>query len=156
VKESDDKEFELSVKRKMAALKDGYFDELFDLQRHAETKASFQFISDALQAARGDFYALPGKNREVAVTVATKKMKDGYRVEAVFVDGTDVLRAKDEEWDVTEAERFYERTDPNALVKQLSAEMVVPNRSLKVTFTPAAAANAAELRCPTGWMVRKA
>lgn len=79
------------------AIKDGYFDELFELQRYAETRESFQFISDALQAARGDFYALPGKNREVAVSFATKKMKDGYRVEAVFVDGADVLRAKDEE-----------------------------------------------------------
>jgi hypothetical protein len=138
------------------AIKDGYFDELFELQRYAETKQSFQFISDALQAARGDFYALPGKNREVAVTVATKKMKDGYRVEAVFVDGADVLRAKDEEWDVPETERFYERTGPDGLVKQLSAEMVVPSRSLKVTFTPAAAAKAAELRFPTGWTVRKA
>jgi len=136
------------------AIKDGYFDELFELQRYAETKESFRFISDALQAARGDFYALPGKNREVAVTVATKKMKDGYRVEAVFVDGADVLRAKDEEWDVPEAERFYERKDLDALVRQLSAEMVVPGRSLKVTFTPIAAANA-ELRFPTGWTVRK-
>jgi hypothetical protein len=67
----------------------------------------------------------------------------------------DVLRAKDEEWDVPEAERFYERTDPAALVKQLSAEMVVPGRSLKVTFTPAAAATVAESSVPTGWTVRK-
>jgi hypothetical protein len=137
------------------AIKDGYFGEFFELQRYAEAKESFQFIGDALQAARGDFYALPGKNREVAVTVAIKKMKDDYRVEAVFVDGADVLRPKDDEWDVPEAERFYERNDPDALVKQPSAEMVVPTRSLKVTFTPAAAANA-ELRFPTGWTVRKA
>jgi len=58
------------------------------------------------------------------ITVATKKTKDGYHGEAVFVDGADVLRAKDEEWDVPEAERFYERTNPDALVRQLSAEMV--------------------------------
>lgn len=137
------------------AIKDGYFDELFELQRYTETKASFKFISDTLQAARGDFYALPGKNHEVAVTVATKKMEDSYRVEAVFVDGANVLRAKDREWDVPEVERFYERTDHDTLVKQLSAEMVVPSRSLKVTFTPAAA-KAAKLRFPTGWTVRKA
>jgi hypothetical protein len=87
-------------------IKGGYFDELFELQRHAETKGSFQFISDALQSARGDFYALPGKNREVAVTVATKKTKDAYPVEAVFVDGVDILRAKDEEWDVPETRAF--------------------------------------------------
>ena len=54
----------------------------------------FQFISDALQDARGDFYALPGKNREVAVSFATKKMKDGYRVEAVFVDGATSFERK--------------------------------------------------------------
>lgn len=71
-------------------------------------------------------------------------------LEAVFMDGADVLRVKDEEWDVPGAKRFYERTAPEALIKQPSAEMAVPSRSLKMTCTPAAATKAAELRFPTG------
>ena len=136
-------------------IKSGYFDPLFDLQRHAEFKKSFDFISEALTAARGDFYALPGKNRELAVTVATKKLKEGYRVEGVFVDGADVLRPQDAEWDVPVGERMYERTDPDGMALRLSEELVVPSRSLKVTFTPAAAAEADEVRFPMGWTVRK-
>ncbi len=88
-------------------IKSEYFDEVFELQRHVENKESFEFISTALTAARGDFYALPGKNHEVAVTVATKKTKESYRVEAIFVDGVDVLRAHDDACDVAEEDRFY-------------------------------------------------
>jgi hypothetical protein len=136
-------------------IKSRYFDELFELQRYAEVRDSFDFISEALTAARGDFYALPGKNHELAVTVATKKVKDGYRVEGVFVDGADVLRAQDDEWDVADDERLYARTDPATLNKQLSAELIVPSRRLTVTYTPAAAAKASEIRFPMGWTVRK-
>jgi len=42
------------------------------------------------------------------------------------------------------------------LEAQLSAELVVPARSLKITYTPASAANAEELRFPMGRTVRKA
>ncbi len=136
-------------------IKGGYFDEVFELQRHSEFKKSFDFIGDALTAARGDFYALPGGNRELAVTVATKKLKDGYRVEGVFLDGADVLRPQDDEWDVPVAERMYERTEPDEMARRLSEELVVPSRSLKVTFTPAAAAKSDEVRFPMGWTVRK-
>lgn len=136
-------------------IKGAYFNELFELQRHPQLKDSFDFISNALIAARGDFYVMPGKNHVLAVTVATKKVKEGYRVDAVFVDGADVLRAEDEEWNVPEGERSYWRTDPTALAHQLSEELVVPKRCLKLTYTPAAAAKAAKLGFPTGWTVRK-
>jgi hypothetical protein len=54
-------------------IKSGYFDELFELQRYAELKDSFDFIAEALSAAHGNFYTLPGKDHDLAVTVATKK-----------------------------------------------------------------------------------
>ena len=95
-------------------IKSQYFDELFELQRYPEVKDSFDFISEALTAARGDFYALPGKNHELAITVVTKKLKDDYLVEGVFVNGADVLRAEDNEWDVPEDERFYAAHRPVA------------------------------------------
>jgi hypothetical protein len=153
-------------------IKSGYFNELFELERYAEVKDSFDFISEALTAARGDFYALPGKNRELAVTVATKKIEgvatankyyipfsaaplERYRVEGVFLGGTNVLRAQDDEWDVAEDERLYTRTDPAALNKQLSEELVVPSRCLKVTYTPPEAGRPSEIGFPVGWTVRK-
>jgi hypothetical protein len=100
---------------------------VFELQRFAEVKASFDFISEALTAARGDFYSLPGKNHELAVTVATKKINDDYRVSAVFIDGDDVLRAQDDESDAHEDERFYWSSDAATLNKKLSEELVVPS-----------------------------
>jgi hypothetical protein len=132
------------------------FDELFELQRYAELKESFEFIAEALTAARGDFYTLPGKDHVLAVTVATKKVEDSYRVEAVYIGGTDVLRVQDDDWDVTEGERLYSRMTPDELNKRLSEEVVVPSRSLKVTYTPPAAAKADKISFPRGWTVRKA
>jgi hypothetical protein len=82
-------------------------------------------------------------------------IKNAYRVDGVFVDGADVLRAQDGEWDLPEEELFYLRTDPGRLNKQLSEELVVPSGFLKVTYTPAAAANAREIKFPNGWTVRK-
>jgi hypothetical protein len=136
-------------------IKSGYFDELFELQRYTELKDSFDFIAEALTAAHGDFYTLPGKGHDLAVTVATKKTTDGYHVEAVYIGGADVLRAQDDDWDVAEGERFYSRMTPGELNKQLSEDLVVPKRSLKVTYTPPAAAQAGEIRFPRGWTVRK-
>jgi hypothetical protein len=52
-------------------------------------------------------------------------------------------------------ERFYARTKPATLNKQLSEELIVPSQWLKVTYTPAAAAKASEIRFPRGWTVRK-
>jgi hypothetical protein len=65
-----------------------------------ELKSSFDFIAEALAAARGDFYTLPGKDHDLAVTVATNLVKKGYCVEAVYVDGADVLRAQPDAWDI--------------------------------------------------------
>ena len=132
-----------------------YFNEIFELQRHPDVGDSFDFIVEALTAAHGDFYAIPGRNQELAVTVATKKAIDGYRVDAVFVDGTNVLRAEDDESDIPEAERFYHSSTPAALARQLSEELVVPSRCLKVTYTPAVVARASDIQFPSGWTVRK-
>jgi Caspase domain len=42
-------------------IKKDFFNALFELQRHAELKGSFEFIAEALTAARADFYACPGR-----------------------------------------------------------------------------------------------
>ena len=59
-------------------LKRQHLDEVFELQKYEELKPSFDFIADALTANGGDFYTVPGKGHELAVTVSTKKKKDGW------------------------------------------------------------------------------
>lgn len=136
-------------------IKAGRFDELFELQRHGEFADSFEWIAEVLVAAGGDFYALPGKGHELAVTVRARKRKDAFTVEGVFVDGVDVLRAEDDAWAGEDGERFYSRIDAQGLNQRLSEELVVPARLLKVSYAPAAAAQADELRIPMGWTARK-
>ncbi|KXV76631.1 peptidase C14 [Acetobacter cerevisiae] len=136
-------------------IKGNLFNELFDLRKHAALRNSFDFIAETLVASLGDFYVLPGHGLELAVTVATKKVKDAYIVEAVYVDGRDVLRPDGEEQEIDGEEvRFYSRKTAAEVKEQLSQELVVPSRSLKITYTPPEAA-AGEIKVPHGYTVRK-
>ena len=85
------------------------FNQIFELQRHKKLKQSFDFLAETLVASRGEFYALPGRNHDLAVTVATTKVKDAYRVDAVYIDGADVFRAEGEQWatDDEEGQNLY-------------------------------------------------
>ena len=136
-------------------IKDGYFSELFELQRHATLKGSFDFIADALTAARGDFYALPGKGHDLAVTVATKAKKAGAVVEAIYVGGQNVLRLEDDAWGSDDGEPHYVRMDRADLEAQLCSELIVPVRLLKITYTPASDEKPEQLRFPMGGTVRR-
>jgi hypothetical protein len=136
-------------------IKGKYFDELFELQKNAVLRESFDFISEALVASRGNFYAVPGRNHELAVTVGTKLTKDCYRVETVYVDGADVLHADDEEYADDDLDaRMYSRRTPADFEEKLSQELMIPSRLLKVTYTPRAAGTA-KLQVPYGYTVRK-
>jgi hypothetical protein len=139
-----------------AKIKGNLFNDIFGLQKYTALRDSFDFIAQALAASGGEFYALPGRNHELAVTVKTTKVKDTYRVEAVYVDGADVLRQEDEEYatDDTDSMRYFQR-EASDFEEQLSQELVVPAHLLKVTYTPAEASNAT-LRVPVGYTVRKA
>ncbi|WP_024588046.1 caspase family protein [Aliihoeflea sp. 2WW] len=137
-------------------IKANLFNDLFELRRHTALRESFEFLAETLVASRGEFYVLPGRGHELAVTVATTKVKDTYRVDAVYVDGTDVLRPEGEEWATDDEEgRLYSRKTAADLKEQLSQELVVPSRSLKITYTPPEAA-AGEIKVPLGYTVRKA
>lgn len=133
-------------------LKRQFMDEIFELQKYDELKSSFDFIADALTATGGDFYAVPGKGRDLAVTVSTKKKKGGLVVDAVYIGGIDVLRV-DDEW-ATEEVR-YAMTDADDLRDRLCEELCLPSRLLKVSFTPKEAEAANELLIPRHWTVRK-
>lgn len=136
-------------------IKGGMFNEVFDLQRYGDLKSSFDFIAESLIATRADFYAVPGKGHELAVSVSTKKKKDGLFVDAIYVGGVDLLRAEEDALDTGDGKRIYRRIDAEQLNQQLSEELVVPVRSLKITYTMEEAANADELQFPIGWTVRK-
>jgi hypothetical protein len=137
------------------SIKGGYFDAIFELQRYNHLQHSFDFIADALTAAGGDFYAVPGKGHEVAVTVSTKKKNDCTFVEAIYIGGVDVLRAKADAWDSADGIKQHSKIDPETLNERLIKELVVPSRSLKLTYTPGAAAQEEALYIPWGWTVRK-
>lgn len=137
------------------SVKAGFFNEVFDLQRHTELKGSFEFIAEALTAARADFYVVPGKGHDLAVTVSAKKKKDGYIVDAIYVGGANVLRAEEDEFDSDDGKIFYSKIGADRLNEKLAAQLVVPVRSLKITYTPGEAARSDELRIPMGWTARK-
>ncbi|MBF0246594.1 MAG: caspase family protein [Alphaproteobacteria bacterium] len=137
------------------SIKDRYFDAIFDLQRHNQLQNSFDFIAEALTAAGGDFYAVPGKGHEVAVTVSTKRNKRNTFVEAIYIGGADVLRSKADAWDIADGAKQHSMINPDTLKERLIMELVVPTRSLKITYTPGAAAQEETLYIPHGWTVRK-
>ncbi len=136
-------------------IKGNFFDEIFDLQKHTALKESFEFISETLVQSRGAFYAVPGRNHLLSVSVVTKKVKESFRVEAVYVDGIDILHAADEESADDDLDaRMYAWRTAGQFEEQLSKELVVPSRSLKVIYTAADAATAM-LRVPYGYTVRR-
>ena len=137
------------------SIKGGLFDKIFDLQKHANLQESFDFIAETLVASQGEFYVVPGRNHELAVTVATKRVENAYQVEAVYVDGMDALCLEDLEYAThDENAKLYYRLSAAELTEQLSQDLVVPSRSLKITFTPGSATTG-EFKFPLGYTVRK-
>lgn len=128
------------------------FEEVFDLQQYEELKESFEFIAEALTATGGDFYAVPGKGHELAVTVSTQKMKHGFVVDAIYIAGANVLRIEGEG---AAKELLYAYTDPDDLSDRLRDQLFLPARLLKISFTPKEAKSADELLIPRHWTVRK-
>lgn len=133
-------------------LKRQFMDEVFALQQYGELKPSFDFIADALTATGGDFYAVPGKGHELAVTVSTKKKKEDRVVDAIYIGGVDVLRI-DDEWAAEEVR--YAMTDPDDLRDRLCDQLCLPSRLLKVSFTPKEAEATDQLLIARHWTVRK-
>ena len=138
-------------------IKNRYFDEVFDLQKNPALKNSFDFIADTLAAAGTSFFQLPGRGHELDVTVSTKKKrkKKGYVIESVFIGGQDVLQLPESDWDDLDGIPSYSKTVVERLKGNLSRELVVPQRLLNVTFTPATIGEDDVLFIPRGWSIRK-
>lgn len=137
-------------------IKGRYFDEVFALQRHTSLKESFAFIAEALSAANADYYSLPGKGHELAVTIATKKVGDEYRVEGVYIDAKNVLRPVegDDDWGVDTGTK-YRRLMRSRFEQLLSEDLVLPARQLKLTYTPTTPDEFDEIAFPWNRTVRK-
>ncbi len=136
-------------------IKGGYFDEVFDLQKIPALKSSFDFIADALAAAGASFIELPGRGHELNVTVSTKKRKKGYVVESVFIGGKDLFQPPESDWDDLDGIPSYSKTVIERLNGNLSRELVVPQRLLNVTYTPATVSEDDVILIPRGWSIKR-
>jgi hypothetical protein len=132
-------------------IKKQFFEEVFELEQYEELKPSFAFIADALTATGGDFYAVPGKGHELAVTVSTKKKKEGVIVDAIYIGGVDVLRIEND-WAAEEVKHMS--TDRAELSTRLREQLFLPARLLKVSFVPKVS-DSEELLIPWHWTVQK-
>lgn len=137
-----------------SSIKKGLFNELFELQRHAALKDSFDFIADVLNAARADFYVMPGKGHDLAVSVSAKKKGKGFTVDAIYIDGTNVLTVEEDSWDSDDGEIAYTKIGPDRLKEKLTTQLVVPERLLKISYAPGEA-EAGDLYIPINWTVAK-
>jgi hypothetical protein len=133
-------------------IKRGHLDDVFELQQYEDLKPSFDFIADALTATGGDFYAVPGKGHELAVTVSAKKKNDGLVVDAIYIGDVDVFRVEDEWADV---QLRYAKTDPDDLRDWLCDELYLPSRLVNISFTPKGTASTDQLMMARHWTVRK-
>ncbi|WP_237064627.1 caspase family protein [Loktanella sp. M215] len=136
-------------------IKSKYFDEVFDLQKIPELKASFEFIADTLSAAGANFIQLPGRGHVLDVTVSTKKKKKGYLVESVFIGGLDLFQRPESDWDDLDGIPLYSKTIIERLNANLSHELVVPQRLLNVTYTPASVDEDDVILIPHGWSIKR-
>ncbi len=136
-------------------IKGGYFDEVFDLQKVPTLKESFDFIADTLSAAGASFIELPGRGHELDVTVATKKVKKGYLVESIFIGGQDLLQPPEGDWDDLDGIQPYSKTVMERLNGNLALELVVPQRLLKVTYTPSTVDEDDMIMIPRGWSIKR-
>ncbi len=135
------------------AIKKGYFNEVFDLQKHKELKKSFQFIEDSLTAAGAEFKVVPGSGREAIVTVKLEKTKNGGRVDGIFLERLDMLRLPENEWDDLEKISPLSRTTVERFNSQLSEKLAVPERLLTVVYSPFSVEEDEVLYIPRGWSV---
>ncbi len=136
-------------------IKGKYFQEVFELQRHRDLKGSFDFIAEALLAARADFFSVPGKGHELPVTISTAKKDDLLYIDAIYVGSVNILKDPDEPWLDADDNPVYSTITQDNLEAALCEQMVIPNRLLKVTYIPREVAKNDTLRIQRGWAVRK-
>ncbi len=136
-------------------IKKGYFNEVFDLQKHTSLKGSFEFIANTLAAAGAKFPELPGSGHQLDVAVTASNKKTGYLVEAIFVGGKNVMHLPEHDSDELEGIKPISKTNSERLNSRLSEELAVPLRLLNVTYSPANIDDDDNLLIPRGWGISK-
>ncbi len=137
-------------------IKGRYFDEVFQLQRHAELSESFEFISECLLPYVDRFHALPGKKHAVPVDVVLRAGDSKVlKVEGVFIASVNILWVEDADLvDEDQNPMSYKTMDRDTFELFLAEELIVPSRLLTVTYSPGKT-NPASVRFPKGFTVRK-
>ncbi len=135
-----------------ASIKDQKFERLFDLQEHDLLADSFDFLSECLTQYPQSFHVVPGKNRQIAIDVVTKKDAEGCLMDGIRLGGQNILwlESEDDEPDFTSVVR--RTVDVDKFEGELSTRLGVPRRLLKVSY-----ANSSKrpplLKVPWGWSV---
>src|ERR1017187_10790214 len=112
------------------------FNNVFELQRFQELSESFDFISECLLSHGDRFYSIPGKKHGVAVHVVASHGKSGIpKITAAHIGGSNILSSEEDSLANDEGEPIHYRKLALAeFEKQMSEEMSVPLRLLKVTY----------------------
>lgn len=137
-------------------IKGRFFDEVFQLQRHAELSESFDFISECLITHGDVFHAIPGKKHPVVIDVVTRA-KAGHpeAVDAVYLGAADILWLDDPDWADDDGEPSrYKTLDRKEFEQFLAEEMVVPSHLLTITYSEGGR-GPRNVQFPRGWTVRK-
>jgi hypothetical protein len=132
------------------------FNNVFELQRFQELSESFDFISECLLSHGDRFYSIPGKKHSLAVHVVSSHGKTGTpKITAAHIGGTNILSSEEEFFADEEGEPIHYRKLALAeFEKQMSEEMSVPLRLLKVTYD-FGREGIQEVRFPWGYTLRK-
>ncbi|NAT15517.1 peptidase C14 [Pseudomonas syringae pv. actinidifoliorum] len=117
--------------------KDGYFSELFDLQRFSSNTASFDFIAECLLPHAHKFHALPGKTVEVSIDVVLEKRDKPQcpHVVRICIASGNVLRPEDDEDDDEREEpQRYRSYRITAFEQRISNQLMIPRHLLSFTY----------------------
>lgn len=136
--------------------KDGFFSELFELQRFESNTPSFDFIAECLLPYAHRFHALPGKKVEVAVDVLLEARDKSQcpHVARICIASGNVLRPEDDDdEDEKDEPQRYRPYSIELFEQRISNQLMIPHQLLSFTYTGVKKPSA--VQSPAYWTVRK-
>jgi hypothetical protein len=129
-----------------------FFSEAFDLERYPEFRDSFDFIAGALASQASHMFAVPGKGQTVTTDV---KLGADNVVEGVFVGGKNCFSESGGPFDLDDDKSiFYQTLTRDNFENELSQQMLVPKRLLKVVYSRSVKPSD-EIKLPYGFEVSR-
>jgi hypothetical protein len=137
-------------------IRDGHFDDLFELQKYPALEKSFEFISECLVSHGDRFHSIPGRKHSVALNILTKKKGiNDHAVSSINFGSTNILWLQDAYFaDKNGQPVQYESLRRTQFESRLAEEMLVPNHLLVVTYADRKSPPD-YVQFPRGWTVRK-